>query len=291
MTYCQGTEQCDALDFESESRRGGRTVSEMGEAIGFPVHCAKAQPQSQPPTVEVDRQGCSAALSPSHTGTGGCHGEENRIPNRLMSQEVDIPCLSKPIGEAFLVPSSCKSICKDYNDLLIGGDLVMPLSVSAGHMGVATGDNLADGPFLQSCEIPPATMDSPQASPESPRKPLRGDSSRWRGGSGKDRSFLLNGGRPLSNSQLNEYLEQKLKDLYRQYMGENMVLQGSPSAVLASELILTSVDQITLQLSREQNLEAAKAKDMVLSCLLRVTSERLSGEISTPQLQISEDLA
>uniref|UniRef100_A0A8C7LQN5 Uncharacterized protein n=1 Tax=Oncorhynchus mykiss TaxID=8022 RepID=A0A8C7LQN5_ONCMY len=53
---------------------------------------------------------------------------------------------------------------------------------------------------------------------------------------------------------------------------------GLPCPLLASELILTSLDQITLQLSREGHLEAGRAKDM-------------SSEISTPLLQISMDLA
>ncbi|KAF7666965.1 hypothetical protein LDENG_00085480 [Lucifuga dentata] len=101
---------------------------------------------------------------------------------------------------------------------------------------------------------------------------------------------------PFSNSLLNRYLEHKLLDLYQQYMMENMAREGSSGSdsdpicpLLGSELVLTSLDQITLQLSREGNLEAGLAKDMVLSCLLRVASDMQSSEISTPFLQISDE--
>lgn len=77
---------------------------------------------------------------------------------------------------------------------------------------------------------------------------------------------------------------------------ENMARDGVPGSdsnpicpLLGSELVLTSLDQITLQLSREGNLEAGLAKDMVLSCLLRVAGDMQSSELSTPCLQISNE--
>lgn len=83
-------------------------------------------------------------------------------------------------------------------------------------------------------------------------------------------------------------------DLYQQYMMENIAREGEPHAgpicpLLGSEMVLTSIDQITLHLSREGNLEAGLAKDMVLSCLLRVAGDKQSSEISTPFLQISSE--
>ncbi|KAK5920665.1 hypothetical protein CgunFtcFv8_024452 [Champsocephalus gunnari] len=113
-------------------------------------------------------------------------------------------------------------------------------------------------------------------------------------GSARDRSFLFQGREgPFSNSLLNHYLEQKLLDLYQQYMMENMARERAPGSdpipLLGSELVLTSLDQITLQLSREGNLEAGLAKDLVLSCLLRVAGDMYSSEISTPFLQISSE--
>lgn len=226
------------------------------------------------------------------------HGAQ---PGRQISPEIEIPAQAGSVGEApFLVPSFCQSICQNYSDLHIGGDQVLPLSTNDGGLQVCT-ENQAAGPFLQSCDVPPAVEDSPpgQASQGGLMHPQRGSSNRWRLGSTRDRSFLLQGREgPFSNSLLNHYLEQKLLDLYQQYMMENMAREGAPGSdsnqgpicpLLGSELVLTSLDQITLQLSREGNLEAGLAKDMVLSCLLRVAGDMQSSEISTPFLQISNE--
>ncbi|XP_006639334.1 TLR adapter interacting with SLC15A4 on the lysosome [Lepisosteus oculatus] len=207
--------------------------------------------------------------------------------SRQISPVVHIPRQVTSSKEAYLVPSSCKSICKDYNDLQIAGDQVMPLSSSTVSFTLDSSVEFAEGPFLQSCEIPPA-METPRPSLEYVRKPIKADSSCWRVESVKEKSFLHHS-RPLSNAMLNEYLEQKIMDLYKQYMVDSMLTSNSPTTILASELILTNVDQITQQISREQNMEAAKAKDMVISCLLRVASGIQSSELSTPQLQISSE--
>ncbi|XP_029315185.1 uncharacterized protein CXorf21 [Cottoperca gobio] len=222
-------------------------------------------------------------------------------PGRQISPEIEIPAQARSVGDApFLVPSFCQSICQNYSDLHIGGDQVLPLSTNDGELRVCT-DTQAVGPFLQSCDVPPAVEDSPpgQTSQDGLLHPPRGGSNRWRLGSARDRSFLFQGREgPFSNSLLNHYLEQKLLDLYQQYMMENMAREGAPGSgsdpghicpLLGSELVLTSLDQITLQLSREGNLEAGLAKDMVLSCLLRVAGDMQSSEISTPFLQISNE--
>ncbi|KAJ8350338.1 hypothetical protein SKAU_G00254680 [Synaphobranchus kaupii] len=254
MGFCRASEHQLVVCAEPGPPCGGRVTADLAEGPSFPERSSRPWSAAE----AVSRDGRGAIPATSQMVPGGCHGSSIPPQNRQTTPEVDIPWLSKPSGDAFLVPSSCKSICKNYSDLLIGGDQVLPLSASADAWEAHASPQLPSGPFLQSSEIPPPA-------------------------DGKDRSFLFQGGRPLSNSQLNAYLEQKLLDLYRQYMVESLVQNGSPSAVLASQLILTSVDQITLQLSREQNLEAAKAKDMVISCLLRVASELPpSGEISTP---------
>ncbi|KAM4595854.1 TLR adapter interacting with SLC15A4 on the lysosome-like [Polymixia lowei] len=224
-------------------------------------------------------------------------------PGRQLSPELEIPCQARSGGDVpFLVPSFCQSICQNYSDLHIGGDQVFPLSTNDGELLLCT-ETQTVGPFLQSCDVPLAVEDSlpGQTSQGGPLCPLRGGSTQWRLGSGRDRSFLFQGREgPFSNSLLNRYLEHKLLDLYQQYMLENMAkLGGSGSAsdpgppcpLLGSELVLTSLDQITLQLSREGNLEAGLAKDMVLSCLLRVASDMQSTEISTPFLQISNEVS
>lgn len=221
--------------------------------------------------------------------------------SRQISSKIEIPAQAHSDGEPpFLVPSFCESICKNYSDLHIGGEQVLPLTASDGEL---RGGNEAQavGPFLQSCDVPSAVEDSlpEQTSKGGLLYPQRRGSTHWRQGSGRDRSFLFQGHEgPFSNSLLNHYLEQKLMDLYQQYMMENMVRDRAPGSesdagilcpLLCSDLVLTSLDQITLQLSREGNLEAGLAKDMVLSCLKRVTSDLQSGEISTPFLQISNE--
>ncbi|XP_017265703.1 TLR adapter interacting with SLC15A4 on the lysosome [Kryptolebias marmoratus] len=221
--------------------------------------------------------------------------------SRQTSSEIEIPAQAHSGGETpFLVPSFCESICKNYSDLHIGGEQVLPVSASDGELRVCN-EAQAVGPFLQSCDVPPAVEESlpEQTSQGGPLNPLRGGSNHWRQGSGRDRSFLFQGHEgPFSNSLLNHYLEQKLMDLYQQYMMENMVRERAPGSdsdagiicpLLGSDLLLPSLEQITLQLSREGNLEAGLAKDMVLSCLLRVASDLQSGEISTPFLQISTE--
>lgn len=210
--------------------------------------------------------------------------------SRWISPEIEIPAQScSSVDAPFLVPSYCQSICQNYSDLQIGGEQVLPLSDN---------DGPAEGPFLQSCDVLPAVVDSPPG--QITHAPLlhlaRGGSNRWRHSSARDRSFVFHDREgPFSNSLLNRYLEQKLLDLYQQYMMENIAREGEPGGantgpmcpLLGSELVLTSLDQITLQLSREGNLEAGLAKDMVLSCLLRVAGDKQSSEISTPFLQIS----
>ncbi|MED6238822.1 hypothetical protein ATANTOWER_030526 [Ataeniobius toweri] len=217
---------------------------------------------------------------------------------RQISAEVEIPAQAhSDSGDApFLVPSFCKSICQNYSDLHIGGEQVLPLSANDADLRVVETQPVR--PFLQSCDVLPAVEDSPPGQ-RGLQNLLRRGSNHWRQASGRDRSFLFQGHEgPFSNSLLNHYLEQKLLDLYQQYMIENMVREGAPGSdgdasnicpLLGSEFILTSLDQITQQLSKEGNLEAGLAKDMVLSCLLRVASDLQSGEISTPFLQISNE--
>lgn len=213
-------------------------------------------------------------------------------PDPQIAPLIEIPAQVRSDGAPpFLLPSFCQSICQDYSDLQIGGEQVLPLQVSDGQLP-PTLDS-----FLQSSHVLPAVEDSPplHTSHGGLLNPLRGGSNRWRLGSTRERSFLFhNRDGPHSNSLLNRYLEQKLLDLYQQYMMENIAREEEPQAgpicpLLGSEMVLTSIDQITLQLSREGNLEAGLAKDMVLSCLLRVAGDKQSSEISTPFLQISSE--
>lgn len=217
-------------------------------------------------------------------------------PGRQISAEIEIPAQVCSGGDSpFLVPSCCQSICQNYSDLHIAGDQVLPLLGNEGELKLCP-DAQPAGPFLQSCDVLPAVEDSlPGQIPQGGLQHLlRRGSSRWRAGSARDRSFMFQEREgPFSNSLLNHYLEEKLLDLYQQYMMENMAKRDSdPHSIcplLGSELVLTSLDQITLKLSREGNLDAGLAKDMVLSCLLRVAGDMQSSELSTPLLQMSNE--
>uniref|UniRef100_A0A4W5MHN6 Uncharacterized protein n=1 Tax=Hucho hucho TaxID=62062 RepID=A0A4W5MHN6_9TELE len=310
MTYCSNQERLDPLPPvieppTSSVRAGSQPVK------AAPLFTLQASPGQQSrkghyilPRVAQDQRPSwvSAQIQPQGSSPQQALHSQRPHPGRHISPEVEIPGQARSGGDVpFLVPSSCQSICQNYSDLHIGGDQVLPLSDHDGEL-LPCSDTQADGPFLYSCDVLPAADYSPpdRASEDRPLRPLQGGSglgsSRWRAGSGRDRSFLLQGCEgPLSNSLLNRYLEHKLLDLYQQYMLESMAREGGcsegfPSHLLASELLLTSLDQITLQLSREGHLEAGRAKDMVLSCLLRVASGLQSSEISTPLLQISTDL-
>ncbi|KFP84450.1 PREDICTED: uncharacterized protein CXorf21 homolog [Apaloderma vittatum] len=181
--------------------------------------------------------------------------------------------------DTYLVPSSCKSICKNYNDLHVAGDYVVPISSVMTDFTCDSGI----GPFLESSEIP-LPMESMRVLPSSDisRKPVQGYSSCWRLAS------LVPHQQPLSDSALNDYLEQKLVELYKQYIMDSTANRASPTHILASELIMTNVDQISMQISRERNMETAKAKDIVISRFLQIASEKISSEISTPSLHISQ---
>ncbi|XP_056351379.1 TLR adapter interacting with SLC15A4 on the lysosome [Oenanthe melanoleuca] len=189
------------------------------------------------------------------------------------------PCEELTQKVTYLVPPSCKSICKNYNDLHIAGDYVVPISSVSTDFACDSGI----GPFLESSEIPPA-LESVQA-PAAPRtlgRPAQGHSSCWRLAS------LGPHPQPLSDSALNEYLEQKLLELYKQYIMDSTANTASPTQILASELIMTNVDQITMQISRERNMETGKAKDIVITRFLQIASGKISSEMSTPTLHISQ---
>ncbi|XP_050792671.1 TLR adapter interacting with SLC15A4 on the lysosome [Gopherus flavomarginatus] len=218
---------------------------------------------------------------------GSKHNGRQKETLLQVIQSTEFERQTSPVGDmsagstsrdTYLVPSSCKSICKNYNDLHIAGGHVMPISS-------VTTDFTCDsgiGPFLESSEIPPP-MESMRMPPNDLiRKPIQGYSSCWRVTS------IMQHQQPLSNSILNDYLEQKVVELYKQYIMDSMVNSASPTQILASELIMTNVDQISMQISRERNMETTKAKDMVINCLLRLASGKVSSEISTPSLQISQ---
>ncbi|KAM3935049.1 TLR adapter interacting with SLC15A4 on the lysosome [Leptodactylus fuscus] len=194
--------------------------------------------------------------------------------------------ISSSSKETYLVPSSCKHICRDYNDLHVAGDQVMAINSTMSDF-TSSSFEFCEGPFLQSNEIP-SNMESLGIQANNITKKGSKRYS-WKVCSEKDKS-IINHEQPMSNSVLNEYLEKKVIELYKQYMMD-ISCSASTNHIMTSEVIMNNIQQISLQLSREQNMETNKAKDMVIGYLLRLCSEKQSNVISTPDLQISSNLA
>ncbi|XP_073768947.1 TLR adapter interacting with SLC15A4 on the lysosome [Danio rerio] len=250
------------------------------ECVNPPSCTTVTEPSSTSPNNPLSAQIPVHSAPEVHANITQMKTQSYPHPSSMAGHGVDIPRhVDTPETEAFLVPSSCHSICQHYSDLHIAGGQVLPLSPHAGDIQGHHSQDPQPGPFLVSEDVP-----SPSLLP--PLVHEFRSSRRWKEESGRERPSLLQFSRPLSNSQLNGYLEQKLLELYRQYLTEGPAVSRP---VMASELLQTSLDQMTLQLSREQNMETARAKDMLLSCLLRVTSTYQSSEISTPLLQISTE--
>ncbi|CAH6780327.1 TLR adapter interacting with SLC15A4 on the lysosome [Phodopus roborovskii] len=178
---------------------------------------------------------------------------------------------------------SCTSICQNYPDLQIGGDHVRNM-YDSGCFVEHTHDDVCNGPLLLSVDIP--LGHSPKTEPlekTSSSKLLNGDEIREKS--------MLSQKQPLSNSMLNSYMEKKVDELYKQFLEENLTRCISISNFMTSNMLMNNVNQISLQISQEQNIEASKAREALLHslalCNLHNVSHRNSSELSTPNLQIS----
>ncbi|TRZ07371.1 hypothetical protein HGM15179_019735 [Zosterops borbonicus] len=177
----------------------------------------------------------------------------------------------------------CNSIYQHYPDLQIGGDRVGGHTCDSGCVLDHVCDELPDGPVLLSVDIP--LGQSPLC--EQPKKPsgisLPGDEA-------GERSLMLSE-EPLSNSTLNKYMEAKVAELYKQFFEESLARCGSITNLLNCSWIRNSLDQISVQISQEQNIETSKARGALLHSLALFSSRnapnRNSSEFSTPNLQIS----
>ncbi|XP_062040481.1 TLR adapter interacting with SLC15A4 on the lysosome-like [Lepus europaeus] len=178
---------------------------------------------------------------------------------------------------------SCTRICQNYPDLQIGGDHVGNM-YDSGCFVEHTHDDVFNGPVLLSVDIPLGHSPITEPLEKLPAsKLLNGDEIR-------EKSILFHK-QPLSNSMLNSYMEKKVDELYKQFLEENLTRCRSITNLMASNLLMNNVNQISLQISQEQNIEASKAREALLHslarCNLRNTSDRNSSEFSTPNLQIS----
>ncbi|KFP23694.1 Uncharacterized protein CXorf21, partial [Colius striatus] len=177
----------------------------------------------------------------------------------------------------------CNSIYQNYPDLHIGGDRVREHTCDSGCVLDHVCDELHHGPVLLSIDIP--LGQSPlRECPEKPStKSLCGDEA-------GERSIVLCE-EPLSNSTLNRYMESKVAEFYKEFFEESLARCGSVTNLLTCSLVQNNLNQISLQISQEKNIERSKAREALLHSLglfsLRNATNRNSSEFSTPDLQIS----
>ncbi|XP_041341219.1 TLR adapter interacting with SLC15A4 on the lysosome-like [Pyrgilauda ruficollis] len=238
------------------------------------------------------REELSARSSKVEAGSSPRWGSMEKEPGKdqemllkgAASLAVHIPKRGGSLDQVDLYRSwPCNSIYQNYPDLQIGGDRVGGHTCDSGCVLDHVCDELPDGPVLLSVDIP--LGQSPLC--EHPKKPsgmsLPGDEA-------GERSLLLSE-EPLSNSTLNKYMEAKVAELYKQFFEESLARCGSITNLLTCSWIRNSLDQISVQISQEQNIETSKARGALLHSLALFSSRnapnRNSSEFSTPNLQIS----
>ncbi|XP_051878540.1 TLR adapter interacting with SLC15A4 on the lysosome-like [Pristis pectinata] len=208
-----------------------------------------------------------------------------RVPlvTRKTSDSLNIPKNYTHIQTEVDLYQSWSTTCQSYTDLQMVGDNVTPYSPTS-LPTCLTNDH-------ESCNWPIFQINSASMWPHLPASYCEGQQcSRSDTFHQSDRSITLQK-EPLSNSVINNYMEQKITELYKQYLEDSMTKYASPTNIMGSHFLMTSIDQISLQISQDKNMEPAKAKDMVLNCLLSVACATNSSDICTPNLQISNQLA
>uniref|UniRef100_A0A4W3HCH9 Uncharacterized protein n=1 Tax=Callorhinchus milii TaxID=7868 RepID=A0A4W3HCH9_CALMI len=208
------------------------------------------------------------------------NGGNTWIPvfTKQTSDVLGIPNTSAYSAKPLDLYTSCSSICKSYTDLQIAGHITPNSCTSSGCF-------MSDDYELSSCNF--SQVDDSAACNSFPASQCESQQlSRVDTFLSSDRSILLQR-QPLTNSVLNNYMEQKIAELYKQYLQDCLAKCASPTKILSSNFLMANMDQISLQISQEKNMETTKAKDMVINCLLSVACAPNSSEISTPNLQIS----
>ncbi|XP_078066468.1 TLR adapter interacting with SLC15A4 on the lysosome-like [Mustelus asterias] len=240
-------EQCSA---EENSQSLGGTIHEQGESLHF---------QSEKAAADLN----------------------TRVPmfGRKTSNTLDIPKSARCSENELDLYRSWSTTCQSYTDLQIGGDNITPNSPINTCCFMDHDYEICDWPTFQ--------LKNQSVGPFIP-------GSLYEGGQRSGMDALFNSDKsiallkePLSNSVLNRYMENKITELYKQYLEDNMTKCASPTKILGSHFLMTNIDQISLQISHEKNMEPTKAKDIVLNCLLSVACATNSSDICTPNLQIS----
>ncbi|KAE8584610.1 hypothetical protein XENTR_v10021031 [Xenopus tropicalis] len=169
------------------------------------------------------------------------------------------------------------SIYKNYPDLHIGGDHFLNKMDSGCILDLDT--EYSDGPVLLSKDIASGSTTSLEIlKKKSIISTVQNEES-------KEKSITLQSA-PFSNSLLNGYMESKIQEVYKQFLEENPMVDSSLYTVMFSGFLINNVNQISKQISQEQNLDHAKAREALLHCL-RSSSSKISSEFATPVLHIS----
>ncbi|XP_067903877.1 TLR adapter interacting with SLC15A4 on the lysosome-like [Heterodontus francisci] len=208
-------------------------------------------------------------------------GVNTRVPmfERKSSDILDIPNNSRHNVSDLDLYRSWSTTCQSYTDLQIAGDNVTPSSPTSSCCFMDHDYKSCNWPTIQ-IENQSIWSSIPGCCCEG-QQPFGTDAFFT-----SDKSIALLK-EPLSNSVLNRYMEQKITELYKQYLEDNMTKCASPTKILGSHFLMTNIDQISLQISHEKNMEPTKAKDIVLNCLFSVACATNSSDICTPNLQIS----
>ncbi|XP_040190403.1 TLR adapter interacting with SLC15A4 on the lysosome-like [Rana temporaria] len=159
--------------------------------------------------------------------------------------------------------SNYANLYKNYPDLHIGGDHILKREDSGCVL------ECEDGPVLLSVDI-----DSGSPPTHLPEGPPEGGALRSEDGHALP---------PFSNSALNGFLEKKMQELYKQCYEETLGANAGSSNPGWPYVLMVNLNQMSLMVSQEQNMDQAKAREAILQYLYSATS----SEFVTPVLHIS----
>ncbi|XP_015264234.1 PREDICTED: uncharacterized protein CXorf21 homolog [Gekko japonicus] len=267
---CQGLKGAGESDWQNQLMDANSNVrirSEKHMAKKHQETCGMAIEKEIPP-------GSSAQKSPAEG-----YGEHPLLASQ--SAPLCIPRKEPPCEkELDLYRSwSNQSLYQQYPDLYIGGDHIADHMCDSGCIMDQTDDEPPVGPVLFSEDIPPGQ--SPLTEPSHKGKAVK----LWAGDEVGERSITLHR-QPLSNSVINNYMEKKFQELYKQFLDEKLTRCDS-----ITHDLLSHIGEANYQLPCEQHGEATNARKTLVRSLgllgLQDPSHGNSCEFSTPNLQIS----
>ncbi|XP_077164767.1 TLR adapter interacting with SLC15A4 on the lysosome-like [Paroedura picta] len=242
-------------------------------------HVAKKNPESCRTAVDNDVPlECSAQQSPAK-------GYRNNPLLAAQSAPLCIPRREPHCEkELDLYRSwSNQSLYQQYPDLYIGGDHIADHRCDSGCIMDQTDDEPIMGPVLFSEDLP--LGQSPLMEPLHQGKAGKP----WASDEAGERSITLHR-QPLSNSVINNYMEKKVRELYKQFLDDKLTRCNSITHVLTTNL-LSHTGEVTDQQPCDQQGESTNAKKTLFHSRgllgLPDTSRGNSCECSTPNLQIS----